>query len=170
MKAYNSFGFKGYYPDLPPDICPDGALVYPSKNFKIRDGVLEAIPGWSKLQSSALQGIPLLCYKHTKVDGTEILVVFTTTDIYYWDDTNTTFKFLTWRYNTGTVNLVESTGGSGDYDKVELSGGTWQTDWDDTNTLYIGFDTDDIDSVTTWHEVDHIEDSSTLYLLSLIHI
>jgi len=159
MKAYNSFGFKGYYPDLPPDMCPDGALVYPSKNFKIRDGVLEAIPGWSKLQSSALQGIPLLCYKHTKVDGTEILVVFTTTDIYYWDDTNTTFKFLTWRYNTGTV----STGGTGNR-TVTLSGGTWNTSWDDTNTLYIGFNTNNIDSVSTWYEVDTVDSSTQITL------
>ena len=35
MKFTKAIGFKGYYPDLPPDMCPEGAVVTGSKNFRI---------------------------------------------------------------------------------------------------------------------------------------
>ena len=164
MKYINQFGWKGYYPDLPADAIPDGGLTKPSKNFRVIDGVLKSKAGYSKMQTSALLGIPLLFYKHVKVDTTEVLIAFTTTDIYYWDDANTTFKMITELYNTGTVSVTESTADSGIYDTVTLADGTFDTSWDDNNTCYIGFDTDDPDAITTWYEVQSIDSTTQLTL------
>ena len=161
MEFTKAQGFKGYYPDLPPDMCPEGALVLGSKNFRIVNGVLMGRPGKELLQAGAVKGVPLLLHTNEDITGTRRLVLATTTDIYYWDDTNTVFKCLTPRHTIGTANCAGSTttvegAGSPDWVTAEIA------EYDQ-----IKFGTNNIDGVgtpDTWYTIDSVTDLDTLEL------
>ena len=109
MEFTKAFGFKGYYPDLPSDMCPEGALVSGSKNFRIINNELQARVGKELIQAGAVEGIPLLLHTHEDIAGIKRLVLATSTDVYYWNDTNVAFEFLTPRHNVGTANCAGAT-------------------------------------------------------------
>ena len=160
MEFTKAVGFKGYYPDLPSDMCPEGALIVGSKNFRIVNGVLEARAGKELLQAAAVEGVPLLLHTHEDITGTKRLVLATTTDIYYWHDANVAFEFLTPRYVAGQVACA------GSATTVEGTGTDFVTA--DINQYdQIKFDTNDVDGTGTpdvWYTIDSRTDLDTLEL------
>lgn len=165
MQFTKALLFKGYYPDLPPDMCPEGALIAGSKNFRIINGVLQARPGKELLQTASLEGIPLFTHMHEDIVGTKTFIVGTSTDVYRWDgETDLKFEFLTPRYVTGTASCPGS-------DKTVTGDSTLWDSGTPKNVKsgdFIKFGTNDIDAEgtpDTWYEIDSVTSDTELELV-----
>ena len=159
MPFKDQFGFRGMYTDLEPSGVPDGGLIAGTKNVRVKDDVLTCRAGNKLLQAAALLGTPLSTYTHTLIDGTEFLIVGTTTDVYYFDSDTGAFKFLTPTYITGTADCSAGT-------TVEGTGTDWVTGAIASGD-HIKFGTQNPDTAgtpDTWYEIDDVTDLNTLEL------
>jgi len=149
-------GFKGIYPDLPTDLCPDTALLKGSQNIRIRNGILCAKYGYEKLQSEVLRGVPLLFHEYQNLAGESTFLCLTKKDVLYWDNTYTKWKYLTPTYATGTVSCSGGTSVTG-------TGTSWVTNGIEQGDE-IGFETTNPDNVTTWYEIASVNSETSLTL------
>lgn len=151
-------GFKGVF-KIPSAILPDDKLV-DGLNVICRQGRTFVRPGYTKV-GQTLNGkiMGLAVHQALRTEGRS-LVAWTPTDMYYYVDGTTSWRFCTPRYYTGTVSVNDSTG------VVTLSGegAAWSTEWPELK-YQIRFGTTDMNAavgagVTDWLAIE-IFNSST---------
>ncbi len=144
-------GFKGVF-KIPSAILPDDKLV-DGRNIICRQGRTFVRSGYTKV-GQTLNGkiMGLAVHQALRTEGRS-LVAWTPTDMYYYVDGTTSWRFCTPRYYTGTVSVNDSTG------VVTLSeGAAWSTEWPELK-YQIRFGTTDMNAavgtgVTDWYTLE----------------
>lgn len=98
-------GALGVYLDRAPIAVPKGALS-DARNCRIARGHVRAeAMGWRDFQGIVLNGPPTLIDTFKKRDGTRFAIFGTKTDLYRYDTGADEVRFITPRYETGTVSV-----------------------------------------------------------------
>ncbi len=153
----------GLYLDRPPLAIPLRGLKEPSRNVRVRDGVLVRDNlGWGPFPNASspvnLSGDPV-----TGIDnffpreGGQFLLFGTTKDLYRYDEGTQTVVLLTPRYTTGTVSVTNAS------TTVTGSGTAWLTEAKAGDRIHIGT-ADETDPTETWYDVAAIVSDTELTL------
>jgi len=150
------YGIVKDYPArfIPENKCQDGL------NIMFKEGRVSSRWGYFQF-GDQLNGEVLSVVQYDLLrTSVKHIVAFTTTDVYKWETASAgAWKYITKSYNTGTVTLSASTTVVGD-------GTAWEDLTGTPASWYIGFGSDDINSITTWYSIDSITDDTHLELSS----
>lgn len=133
-------------------------------NIRIQNGRIERDNlGWSPFPDSGnavqldnpVTGIDNIKFR----DGGQRLVFLTTTDVYLYDEGDSSVRFLTPRYETGTVDI---TNGSA---TVTGTGTGWSSELDSGDFIHVGA-TGQTDPDATWYEIDAVDSDTQITLTS----
>jgi hypothetical protein len=142
--------------DISPRKIPETSLQ-DGMNILFEDGYLKDRYGTYSLIFEFTDPIKRIGLYRRMFTDIAYMIVCTTKDIYAYDETNGTFKLITRNYNTGTAS---SSGAA-----ITISGGTLlNSEWVKQNLYQISFDSEDIDSCSTWHTVATITSGTELTL------
>jgi len=129
-----------------------------------RTGVIRKEDGYiSKGSNLPLNGAITGIDQYYLINGNSKLIVGSIYDVYYWDNITGTWKTITRKYSTGSGSLTLTNNS-----KVITGTGTA---WNTSGLVHgdkIGFQTTDMNAVTTWYTIDTV-DSATQITMTAIY-
>lgn len=151
MQVIQAYPFKGLVTDIPARRLTENYqpvalnVEYEHGSIKTRDGLRLFHDGVQNEIIYIMQYKPLYYSKY-------ILLIFTASDIYWYDDESGRFMYATPRYKEGTAttNPVDNT--------VTVAGGDWSGFVN--NQYYIGLGSEDPNEITEWYKITSFTSST----------
>ena len=137
---------KGISLDAPEELLLDQISPY-SRNMEYFNELIQGRTGLTKFSATALTGRVMLQFRFVRANQNAYNLIFTTTDIYAIDFSNSRFDYLTPVYTTGTIEIQAGT--------PTIVRGTG-TSWSSSNVKagdFIKIGSGSVHTGSTWYEV-----------------
>ena len=145
---------KGLHLDAPEELLLDQLSPY-SRNMEYLNELIQARTGMTKFSETALTGRVMLQFRFVRANQNPYNLIFTTTDIYSVDFSNSRFDILTPVYTTGTIEVQ-----AGTPTILRGTGTTWTTNAKAGDYVKLG--SGSVHTGSTWYLIASVDSDTQI--------